>query len=297
VYWPSAFSPIITSGFSHYLGRRRSGPLLDFSAGGGYHRSVAVLAKFKTIIGLPRYRKRVLSYMLRWILLKLPETWRRFLFRSEAHYCPVCQNPVRKFLPWGDIAHVWCPICGAFERHRLAWLFFQQKTNLFDPSPKRMLHIAPEPVLETRFRSVPNLSYLSVDLQSSRAMERMDITDIRYPEGAFDVICCSHVLEHVPEDRKAMRELYRVLKSGGWAILMVPLIIERTIEDPSITRPEDRERLFGQYDHVRVYGPDFSERLQKARFKVTIFRAAELVDDVNRVGIPASEVVFYCEKM
>jgi ubiquinone/menaquinone biosynthesis C-methylase UbiE len=104
------------------------------------------------------------------------------------------------------------------------------------------------------------------------------------------------VLEHIPEDQKAMRELYRVLKPGGWAILMVPLIAERTIEDPSVTQPEDRERLFGQYDHVRIYGPDFSNRLYEAKFKVTSFRAAQLVDNPNRIGIPEHEVVFYCEK-
>ena len=127
----------------------------------------------------------------------------------------------------------------------------------------------------------------------------MDITNIKYPDASFDVIYCSHVLEHVQDDRKAMREFYRILNTDGWAILLVPIIAEETFEDPSIVEAEDRQRLFGQRDHVRRYGPDYVDRLRETGFIVETTKVNDLVtsDDAVWMGLtPASGEIYYCTK-
>jgi SAM-dependent methyltransferase len=161
-----------------------------------------------------------------------------------------------------------------------------------------MLHIAPEPQLSRLFKKRPYLQYLSGDIDSPEAMVKMDITDIRDSDASFDVIYCSHVLEHVPDDRKAMAEFYRVLKPGGWAVLQVPITAEVTLEDPSVTSPEERERLFGQCDHVRRYGQDYVERLRSARFTVKVDKFVwELGDPkITRYGLTKGEDIYFCTK-
>jgi SAM-dependent methyltransferase len=183
------------------------------------------------------------------------------------------------------------------KRHRLTWLFFSQRTNLFDGTAKKMLHVAPEVALRPRLEGIPNLDYLSADLQDPNCLVKMDVTDIRYPDNTFDVIFCSHVLEHVLDDRKAIREFARVLKPGGWAVFQVPLSKEQTIEDPSITSPAERERLFGQHDHVRQYGPDLKDRLEEG-FKVAVLKTPEIAstEDTVRMGLPARDSIFFCVK-
>lgn len=168
-------------------------------------------------------------------------------------------------------ANARCPNCGARERHRHLWLFLQHKTNLLSDR-LRVLHVAPERILEKRLKSQPNLDYVSVDLARRRATVKADITGLPFPENSFDVILCSHVLEHVVDDRKAMRELHRVLRPSGWAAIMVPIKWRRdqTFEDPTVVAPRDRERVFGQADHVRIYGRDFTSRLEEAGFRVSV---------------------------
>ena len=131
-----------------------------------------------------------------------------------------------------------------------------------------MLHLAPEPEIAALIKKNSQIDYLSADLNNPRAMVKMDITNILYDDQTFDVIYCSHVLEHVPDDIKALKELFRVLKDNGWALIMVPVMNEYTFEDSSVTNPEERERVFGQSDHVRRYGPDFLDRLKEAGFTV-----------------------------
>jgi SAM-dependent methyltransferase len=154
------------------------------------------------------------------------------------------------------------------------WLYLTQKTNLFDGKQKKMLHVAPEPELSRLIQKAAYIDYLSADLFAPdimvKVMVKMDITDIQYPDNTFDVIYCSHVLEHVPDDRKAIREFFRVLKDGGWAIVQVPIIADTTFEDLTVINPKERERLFGQFDHVRRYGPDYKDRLTEAGFSVTV---------------------------
>ncbi len=172
-------------------------------------------------------------------------------------------------------------------------------TDLFDGTPKKMLHIAPERFFQSKLRNFLGSNYITADLFDPLAMVRMDITDIQYPEGYFDVIYCSHVLEHVQDDKRAMREFYRVLAQGGWAILIVPTTAERTFEDPSIVNPSERLRVFGQEDHVRRYGIDFIDRLREAGFKVKVYCVPDLFEksDVVLMGLtPASGEIYYCTK-
>jgi SAM-dependent methyltransferase len=214
-------------------------------------------------------------------------------------YCPVCKNNVRRFLPFGTHRRAGkCPICGSLPRHRADWVFLTTQTDLFDQRHKHMLHVAPEEFLSVRFRAIQNLDYLSGDLSSPKAMVQMDITDIRYPDDSFQVIYCSHVLEHVANDVKALAEFYRVLCPDGWALLQVPTSGERTFEDPSITTPEERTRHFGRWDHVRRCGTDYAERMTAAGFQTQVVRASELATlaDCTRMAFQPNIVFFFCRK-
>ena len=160
-----------------------------------------------------------------------------------------------------------------------------------------MLHIAPELCFMDRFEALPNLEYITADIESPLAKVKMDIHDIPFEENSFDIIFCNHVLEHVRDDIQAMKEMLRVLKPGGYAILQIPFfhpVPETTYEDPSITDPIEREKIFGQDDHVRLYGQDYPQRLASAGFKVKEDRMVfELPDEqVKRFALPSTEVIY-----
>jgi SAM-dependent methyltransferase len=225
----------------------------------------------------------------------------RMVERGDARYCPCCQSHLRRFKPYGEVVarpEAMCGVCGSVERDRLLHLFLTRKTDLLDGTPKKLLHIAPELNMRSLFSSIDSIDYLSADIADVSAMVRMDITDIQYPDNSFDVIYCSHVLEHVPDDRKAMGEFLRVLKPGRWAILHVPITAEVTFEDPSITEPKERERLFGQFDHVRRYGPDYANRLADAGFVVETHQYAQEVgpETAELCGLDSTEIVHLCRK-
>ena len=192
-----------------------------------------------------------------------------------------------------------CPRCGSLGRMRVDWLFLTSRTDLLE-GPKRLLHVAPEVCLRRSLERLPNISYLSADYDSALAMERMDITDIRYPDASFDVVLCNHVLEHVADDRQAMREIFRVLRSGGWALLQAPLdgSREQTFEDASVTDPRERQRVFGQYDHVRIYGRDYPQRLEETGFEVTVDEFARELPalTVGQLGLDTAEAIYVCRK-
>ena len=233
---------------------------------------------------------------------------KRIAYSGGNRECTVCGRRVKKFLPFAvaprsgteprDGAR--CPICNSLERHRFAIWFLHEKTDLFDGRPKAFLHIAPEPFFVDRFAEAAGEGYLTADLMDPTVMEKMDVTDIHHPDQAFNAIYCSHVLEHVPDDRKAMREFYRTLKVGGWAILNVPVTIDRTVEDPTATDPQERLRLYGQSDHVRRYGRDYADRLAEAGFTVERITPDQVLDPqhVRRFGLEneSTDAIYYCTR-
>lgn len=249
---------------------------------------------------------------MRAILSKLPEWAKAPLRRTrnvikvlpyygKGRYCPVCRRSSSRFKPFGIVPRedAQCAHCDALERHRFVWLFFQKNTDLFHGETKKMLHVAPEQCFESIFKDRLGDNYLTADLLNSRAMVKMDICDIQFPDGSFDVIYCSHVLEHVLDDQQAMREFFRVLDSNGWAILNVPITRETTFEDSSIVDPQERLKAFGQEDHVRRYGQDYVERLRDSGFTVKIIKVGDLAnsDEVVSMGLTqASGEIFFCTK-
>jgi hypothetical protein len=228
-------------------------------------------------------------------LAATPTSVRRRLFHGNQHHCPLCESDIREFLPLYRDFYSFCPVCMSLPRHRLVWLFLQRRTHLQE-GHIRLLHIAPEPSLEARLRRVPGLQYLSGDLFSPRAMEKMDVCNIHHPDGAFDALYCSHVLEHVPDDHKAMREFHRVLAPAGWALILVPMTNGATDEDPSITDPVERQRRFGQHDHVRIYGRDVADRLAGAGFGVQTLCTEDIAseNEIRSMSLTRGETMFFC---
>jgi SAM-dependent methyltransferase len=193
-------------------------------------------------------------------------------WRGAGAHCPVCGRDYRRFLPFGDVErreHALCPGCHSLERHRLLWRYLRERTELFT-RPHRMLHFAPERCLEVRLQRAPGVDYVTGDLEPGRAMERVDITGLPFGDGSFDAVLAIDVLEHIPDDLAALRELHRVLRPGGWALLRVPLDGTRaaTHQDPAIQSPEDRAREYWHPLHLRLYGRDFPDRLREAGFTV-----------------------------
>lgn len=238
---------------------------------------------------------------LKFIVHRLKSIFKRILYLGTDRYCPVCEKSSRKFLQFGVVPRddAQCPFCGSLERHRLVWLYFNRKTDLFDGQPKQVLHVAPEPIFEQKLKKRLGKTYLTADLFNPAAMVKMDITDIHYPNDTFDVIYCSHVLEHVVDDARAMREFYRVLRGGGWAILLVPITADKTFDAASVTEPIERLRLFGQEDHVRRYGIDYVERLKNAGFTVKVVQSSDFCnrEDIIRMGLTESSgEIYYCTK-
>lgn len=186
--------------------------------------------------------------------------------------CPVCGRRFRKFMPYGYVQpreNALCPSCLALERHRMLWLYLVRESGFFESSP-RMLHIAPERCFMRRFEKHLGDNYITADIESPLAKVKMDIQAIPFGDGEFDVIFCNHILEHVEDDRLAMREMFRVMRPGGWGAMLSPVTpgLAITYEDPTITTPEGRAEAFGQHDHVREYGADYPQRLAEAGFEV-----------------------------
>ncbi len=220
--------------------------------------------------------------------------------RGDAMHCPCCGWSFRRFWPSGVspvVPNSMCPKCGSLPRHRLLWLFLDRQPELLGRRI-RLLHIAPEPLLQKQLSHRPNIDYLSADLCSPLAMERIDLTDIRKPAASFDAIVCVHVLEHIPDDRRAISEMRRVLSPGGWALLQSPVDWDRpsTFEDWSITSPAERLRHFGQEDHVRIYGADYVDRLQSSGFDVQRRAFARELDAASaaRFGLDLSDDIVMC---
>ena len=220
--------------------------------------------------------------------------------KSTKVHCPICISDLDQFVPFGrpQRPNAQCPKCYSLERHRLLWLFMSHHKILLQNDPSWVLHFAPEAAISLLLSNMPRVRYVSADLMDPSADLKMDITNILYPDNSFDLIICGHVLEHVPDDKIAMRELCRVLKPGRFAIIQVPISNKDTFEDPSITDPTERRRLFGQEDHVRVYGLDIVDRLNNAGFTTELVKAEDFLSEaqLERVKVKAWEKLLLCKK-
>ncbi|MEI6883266.1 MAG: methyltransferase domain-containing protein [Bacteroidota bacterium] len=227
-----------------------------------------------------------------WLAKKLKGFYQKgfaFVLSGDTYFCPFCEHSFRKFRPGGiNLPVIYekqivgagyrlndvCPRCNSLDRDRLIYLFLENKTNI-STAPLSVFHVAPEGCIRAMLSELPNITYEAgmkyhQGFYYDRNTTVLDITRLDFEENTFDVIICNHVLEHIPEDLKAIGELYRVLKPGGWAILQVPIskTLEKTYEDPLIKTPEEREQVFGQFDHVRIYGQDYPSRLENRGFTV-----------------------------
>ncbi len=251
--------------------------------------------------------KSIISFVIRYLPRKYLQLISHFFLSVLAVFyqgnkvtCPICENSYRKFLPYGRKAreNALCPDCLALERHRLMWLFLKKET-LFFSAPLKVLHIAPESCFIHRFQNLKNLEYITGDIESPLAQVKMDIHRIPFDDDSFDVVFCNHVLEHVDDDILAGREINRVLKKEGWGIIQSPVYnIEKTIEDKSVTDASERERLFGQRDHLRKYGLDYARRLSGSGLKVNENEFVKSLDaeTIQKYALPANEIIYYCKK-
>ena len=218
--------------------------------------------------------KWLLNFIPRPLLISLSIWFRPFIklyFKGTRFTDPIDGSSYRKFLPYGYQKHrenALCPGTLSLERHRLLWVYLSRETSFLKENLK-VLHVAPEQVFYTKFKSLKKWDYITTDLHSPLADIKADLCDLPFEDNQYDLILCNHVLEHIPNDIKAMRELYRVLKKDGTLIAQVPLEENRdiTFEDDTIIDKKERTRIFGQYDHLRVYGKDYYFRLQSVGFK------------------------------
>jgi SAM-dependent methyltransferase len=211
-----------------------------------------------------------------------------------------CSDEGRRLLAidWIGVANAMCPNCGSGERHRLLWFYLRDNRDNFLPGA-RVLDIAPDKFIYKAFFKNANIDYRSIDINSNRnPTHLMDITDLKFDDASFDLILCSHVLEHIQDDLKAAQEICRVLKPTGMAIIQVPIWAEKTVEDKTIANPEARSAHFGHPDHVRRYGPDFADRIREAGLEVTLDNYATKLscDILTRFGIDKYETLHICRR-
>ncbi len=249
--------------------------------------------------------KIVLNSIPRPILIRLSYVVRPVLalfLKGNRFTDPIDGKSFRTFLPYGyghQRNNVLSPSTLSLERHRLLWLYLQNETDFFTKELK-VLHFAPEQAFYKRFKKQKNLQYTTTDLESPLADVKADICNLPFEDNSFDFILCNHVLEHIPDDKKAMQELYRILKPGGIGIFQIPQDLNRevTFEDNSIVDKAERARIFGQYDHVRVYGRDYFDKLRAIGFKVdevdyTKNMSANLVE---KYCLASGEIIPVCYK-
>jgi predicted SAM-dependent methyltransferase len=253
--------------------------------------------RIRVALDSPDWFRRGLDFLIAALLFRLPPALRRWIFRGTSHHCPICDSQLRGFLSLHRPSFSWCPVCRSLQRHRLNWLLFERQI-IPQHTVRQLLHLAPEPGLVTRFRQLAQRLYVSADLFDPHAQVRLNLEQIAFAPEAFDLIYCSHMLEHIPDDRAAMRELLRTLAPGGVAVILVPILGERTFEDPSITDPRERERAYGQFDHVRMYGMDIIERLRSVGFAVRVLTIGQIAapDEIVRCGLTDEGPILICTR-
>lgn len=254
-----------------------------------------------------------------------------FQYVGFKYQCPICHTYLNKFIPLPEIAdglfmrdleikgkhhkvqdyetlnieQFLCAVCGAQDKARLYALFFQKMLPVFARKYKkthqlRLVHFAPEGGLGEQLKQHSFIKYTSADLMRDDVDEKADLTNLHYKNNSIDLFICSHILEHIPDDERAIKELYRVLKRGGKGILMVPILLSlsKTYEDPAIKTEKQRLKHFGQADHVRVYSKkDFLHRLHKVGFKVKLYTSDQLGKDAfKKYAITPKSVLYVVEK-
>jgi SAM-dependent methyltransferase len=249
--------------------------------------------------------KFLLNFLPRPFLIRLSYIIRPFLeifLKGDTFTDPIDGKSFKSFLPYGygnQRNNVLSPSSLSLERHRLLWLYLKNETNFFSAENK-ILHFAPEQAFYKRFKKMKNLEYVTTDLNSPLADVKADICKLPFKDNEFDMILCNHVLEHIPDDTKAMEELYRVLKVGGMGIFQIPqdLNREKTFEDHSITDKKERAKIFGQYDHVRIYGRDYFDKLRSIGFKVdeVDYTSKLSAKDINGYCLAKGEIIPVCYK-
>lgn len=220
--------------------------------------------------------------------------------RGNGRECPLCGQNYSRFGPGGlekrDDAQ--CMNCGSLERHRFLWLYLQCEIKITQQKNLSVLHFAPEKYLANKLQKFSH-QYVTGDLAEKNVDVRTDITNTPFLNNSFDLILCSHVLEHVTDDRKALSELFRIVKDDGKILIIIPVERENTFEDPSVTEPDERLKIFGQRDHVRIYGEDFIDRLIESGFEVNNYLPKDLFSENEQIkyGIKIdSDRLYICSK-
>ena len=244
--------------------------------------------------------KLLLSILPRPLLIRLSVFFLpiiKIFYRGNKFTDPIDGRSYRKFLPYGYKKlrpNALSPGTLSLERHRLLWLYLKRETA-FLKDKKKVLHIAPEQALYKKFKKIEFWDYITLDLNSPLADIKADITNLPFDDNIFDLIICNHVLEHIQDDIIAIKEIYRVLKKNGLAIMQIPIDIKRikTFENPEIKSNKEREELFGQYDHVRVYGKDFFERLKSVGFKTKKINYTKKLskEEIKKFSIIKGEII------
>jgi len=245
---------------------------------------------FKIILNtIPRPFLIRLSYVARPLLA--------FFLRGKTYTDPIDGMSFKTFLPYGYESqrnNVLSPSTLSLERHRLLWLYLKNETDFFS-AEKKVLHFAPEQCFLKRFKQLKNIDYTTTDLESPIADVKADICKLPFTDNSYDIILCNHVLEHIPDDTKAMQELYRVLKPGGFGVFQIPQDLSRdmTFEDNTITDQKERAKIFGQYDHVRVYGRDYFDKLRGIGFKVEEVNYTSKLseEDIQKYCLAKGEII------
>lgn len=245
---------------------------------------------FKFVLNLiPRPILIRLSYVVSPILA--------FFLKGHTYTDPIDGKSFRSFLPYGygnQRNNVLSPSTLSLERHRLLWLYLKNETDFFTNQFK-VLHFAPEQCFLKRFKNLNNLDYTTTDLESPIADIKADICNLPFDDNSYDIIFCNHVLEHIPDDTKAMQELYRVLKPGGFGVFQIPQDVNRkkTFEDDSITDKKERAKIFGQYDHVRIYGRDYFDKLRSIGFQVdeVDYTATLSIQEITKYCLAQGEII------
>ena len=250
--------------------------------------------------------KYILKFLPRKLLIKYSfylTPLLRVLFKGNKFIDPIDGSSYSKFLSYGYRSirkNALCPGTLSLERHRLLWLYLDNETNILKSNLK-VLHVAPEQIFFKKFKKFNHWNYLTFDINSPIADTKGDLKSMKFKDESFDLVICNHVLEHIEDDKMALEEIYRVLNINGIAILQVPINVnrEKTFEDSKITSQYDREKYFGQYDHVREYGIDYKERIEQVGFQVEMINYSDNFSEemIIRYGLLKNDLIPIAKKI